>query len=164
MGGSIKRLLSMLLSAVSGGQRDKGKRMQRRRQQQQQLQITVELRVRMDCERCERQVRRALAGMRGVQHVEVSRRQQKVTVTGSVDPHEVLRRVQSTGKKAELWPQYPTYGSAAAAAAAVVHCGLGPPHDRWAPACHPRNMDAAMGAEHIANLFSDDNPNACSLM
>lgn len=65
MGGSIKRLLSMLLSAVSGGQRDKGKRMQRRRQQQQQLQITVELRVRMDCERCERQVRRALAGMRG---------------------------------------------------------------------------------------------------
>ncbi|KAF0933039.1 hypothetical protein E2562_013793 [Oryza meyeriana var. granulata] len=154
MGSGIKRVLSMLLGAVSGGQRDKRKRMQRRRQ----LQTTVELRVRMDCERCERQVRRALGGMRGVQHVEVSRRQQKVTVTGSVDPHEVLRRVQSTGKKAELWPQYPTYGSAAATA--VVHCGLGPPHDRWAPVCHPRNMDA----EHIANLFSDDNPNACALM
>uniref|UniRef100_A0A0D9VL42 HMA domain-containing protein n=1 Tax=Leersia perrieri TaxID=77586 RepID=A0A0D9VL42_9ORYZ len=160
MGGGIKRVLSMLLGAVSGGQRDKRKRMQRRRQQQQ---ITVELRVRMDCERCEREVRRALAGMRGGQHVEVSRRQQKVTVTGSVDPHEVLRRVQSTGKKAELWPQCPSYSSAAAAAA-MVHCGIGPPHDRWAPACHPRNMDAAVGAEHIANMFSDDNPNACSLM
>ncbi|XP_006647900.3 heavy metal-associated isoprenylated plant protein 20-like [Oryza brachyantha] len=160
MGGGIKRLVSMLLGAVSGGQRDKSERMQRRRQ----LLVTVELRVRMDCERCERQVRRALAGMRGVQHVEVSRRQQKVTATGSLDPHEVLRRIQSTGKKAELWPQYPGYGGGAAAAAAVVHCGLGPPHDRWAPACHPRNMDAAMGAEHIANLFSDDNPNACSLM
>ncbi|KAL5208174.1 hypothetical protein ABZP36_032609 [Zizania latifolia] len=159
MGGSIKRLLSLLLGAVSGGQRDKRRRMQRRHQQQ----VTVELRVRMDCDRCEREVRRALAGMRGVKHVEVSRRQQKMTVTGSVDPHKVLRRVQSTGKKAELWPQYPSYGNCAAtatAAAAVVHCGLGPPHERWAPACHPRSVDA----EHITNLFSDDNPNACSLM
>ncbi|KAG8059418.1 hypothetical protein GUJ93_ZPchr0002g25314 [Zizania palustris] len=163
MGGSIKRLISLLLGAVSGGQRDK-----RRRRMQR---LTVELRVRMDCDRCEREVRRALAGMRGVQHVEVSRRQEKVTVTGSMDPHKVLRRVQSTGKKAELWPQpqwqYPSYGSSSAAtatatAAAVVHCsGLGPPHERWAPAFHPtRSVDA----EHIANLFSDDNPNACSLM
>ncbi|KAL5212101.1 hypothetical protein ABZP36_022948 [Zizania latifolia] len=29
--------------------------------------------------------------------------------------------------------KYLSYGSIAAAAAAVVHCGLGPPHDRWAP-------------------------------
>ncbi|XP_062220970.1 heavy metal-associated isoprenylated plant protein 23-like [Phragmites australis] len=96
----MRQLLS-LLGAISFGSREK-KMMQRRRV------LTVELRVRMDCERCEREVKKALSGMRGVQCVEVNRLPQKVTVTGSMDPHTVLRRAQSTGKKAEPWPQQNT--------------------------------------------------------
>lgn len=46
-----------MLGAVGGGQR--GAKKERTQPQ------TVELRVRMDCERCERQVKKALAGMRG---------------------------------------------------------------------------------------------------
>jgi hypothetical protein len=56
MGGTLKQLVLGLLGAASGGH--SGKRKERR-------QTVVELRVRMDCERCERQVRKALAAMRG---------------------------------------------------------------------------------------------------
>ncbi|PNT69627.1 heavy metal-associated isoprenylated plant protein 23 [Brachypodium distachyon] len=175
MGGSVKRLVLGLLGAVGGGGGHGGKKRTRRRHQhQQQLQlqlqlqtVVVELRVRMDCERCERQVKKALAGITGVEHVEVSRRQQRVTVTGNVDPHKVLRQAQLTGKKAELWrtqnnPAYSStadmalYGMGAAAQA----------HERWAAAVpYQRNPDATtLSAEHITDLFSDDNPNACFIM
>uniref|UniRef100_A0A0A9HD74 HMA domain-containing protein n=1 Tax=Arundo donax TaxID=35708 RepID=A0A0A9HD74_ARUDO len=157
MGGAMKQLRS-LLGAINGGHREKKEKMMQRRQVR-----TVELRVRMDCERCEREIKKVLSGMRGVQHVEVNRLQQKVTVTGEVDPHAVLRRAQSTGKKAEPWPQNPP--------AAVAFYGIGAvqlqAHDsRWVPAAasFPRSLEAAIGAEHITNLFSDDNPNACSIM
>ncbi|CAD6249474.1 unnamed protein product [Miscanthus lutarioriparius] len=135
---------------------------------------TVELRVRMDCERCEREVKKALSGMRGVQHVEVNRLQQKVAVTGEVDPVAVLRRAQSTGKKAEPWPgPQNTAGYYTPAAAALYGIGaaqLQAYDRRWAnPAgyYYPYQvpvMEAAIGAEQITSLFSDDNPNACSVM
>ncbi|CAN6246073.1 unnamed protein product [Urochloa humidicola] len=172
MGGAMRQLLG-LLGAINGRPRERKKKMVQRRC----LVQAVELRVRMDCERCEREVKKALSGMRGVQHVEVNRPQQKVTVTGEVDPLAVLRRAQSTGKKAEPWPQNPAggyyYGPAAAVAlydgrwAAQLQA-----HDggRWAsPVSYhqlpARSVEAAaIGAEQITNLFSDDNPNACSLM
>lgn len=122
----------------------------------------------------------------GVEHVEVNRPQQKVTVTGEVDPVAVLRRAQSTWKKAEPWPGHgqDTGGYYATPAAAALY-GVGAAqlqaHDgRWAdPAayyycCYPyppypapglRSAEAAVvGAEQISSLFSDDNPNACSVM
>ncbi|TVU28531.1 hypothetical protein EJB05_20052 [Eragrostis curvula] len=165
------RQLCGFLGGNNGGHREKEKMVQRSQV------LTVELRVRMDCHRCEREVKKALSGMRarltpklpaGVHHVEVNRLLQKVTVTGEVDPHAVLRRAQSTGKKAEPWPlQSPVVY----APAAVAFCGIGAAqlqaHDgRWAPACYPRNVEAAatIGAEQITNMFSDDNPNACSVM
>ncbi|KAM0927122.1 hypothetical protein ACQ4PT_003218 [Festuca glaucescens] len=160
MGGTLKQLVLGLLGAASGGHR--GKEKEERRQQQ-----TVDLRVRMDCERCERQVRKALAGMRGVEHVEVNRRQQRVTVTGSVDPHKVLRRARATDKKAELWPQQnPCYNNGAAVIANYGAIGAAQGHERWAPpVVYPRHPEAmGAGAEHITDLFSDDNPNACTVM
>jgi hypothetical protein len=103
-----------------------------------------------------------------VEHVEVNRRQQRVTVTGSVDPHNVLRRARSTGKKAELWPQQqnPCYNGAAFMAHYGA-TGAAQAHNRWAPPVYPRHPDAmgaGAGAEHITDLFSDENPNACSVM
>ncbi|XP_066319564.1 heavy metal-associated isoprenylated plant protein 20-like isoform X1 [Miscanthus floridulus] len=175
MGGAMRQLLS-LLGAINGRPREKKKKMTLRRR----LVQTVELRVRMDCERCEREVKKALSGMRaaactaGVQHVEVNRLQQKVAVTGEVDPVAVLRRAQSTGKKAEPWPgPQNTAGYYTPAAAALYGIGAAQlqAHDgRWAnPAgyYYPYQvpvMEAAIGAEQITILFSDDNPNACSVM
>lgn len=58
----MRQLLSFL-GAINGRPREKKKKtttLRRRR-----LVQTVELRVRMDCERCEREVKKALSGMTG---------------------------------------------------------------------------------------------------
>jgi hypothetical protein len=63
MGGAMRQLLSFLgVGEINGRPREeKKKKMTLRRL----LVQTVELRVRMDCERCEREVKKALSGMRG---------------------------------------------------------------------------------------------------
>ncbi|KAK6792013.1 hypothetical protein RDI58_011094 [Solanum bulbocastanum] len=68
---------------------------------------TVELKVRMDCEGCEMKIKNTLSSMSGVKSVEINRKQQKVTVTGYVEPNKVLKKAKSTGKKAEIWPYVP---------------------------------------------------------
>ncbi|WVZ57481.1 hypothetical protein U9M48_007861 [Paspalum notatum var. saurae] len=65
---------------------------------------TVELKVRMCCEGCERTVRQALQNLRGVDSVEVNVAMEKVRVTGYVDRARVLQEVRRSGKKAEFWP------------------------------------------------------------
>ncbi|KAF4373839.1 hypothetical protein F8388_007745, partial [Cannabis sativa] len=68
----------------------------------------VEIKVKMDCEGCERRVKKSVQGMKGVTEVEVDPKQSKLTVIGYVDPDKVLTRVRHrTGKKAELWPYVP---------------------------------------------------------
>ncbi|KAK7842615.1 heavy metal-associated isoprenylated plant protein 21 [Quercus suber] len=41
--------------------------------------------------------------------LQVNRKQQRVTVSGYVEPNKVLKRVKSTGKRAELWPYVPQH-------------------------------------------------------
>ncbi|XP_062192219.1 heavy metal-associated isoprenylated plant protein 23-like [Phragmites australis] len=120
---------------------------------------TVELKVRMDCDGCELKVRNTLATMKGVESVDINRKQQKVTVQGFVEPQRVLRRAQSTGKRTELWPYVP-----------YTNPYVAPPsYDKRAPPGHVRRVDSLIAPaggqeESLATLFSDDNPNACSLM
>ncbi|XP_034674062.1 heavy metal-associated isoprenylated plant protein 21 [Vitis riparia] len=122
---------------------------------------TVEIKVKMDCDGCERRVKNAVTSMRGVKSVEVIRKQSRVTVTGYVDANKVLKRVKSTGKRAEFWPYIPynlvSYPYATQA------------YDKRAPAGYVRNVVQAVGVpndpeDRITSLFSDDNPNACSIM
>ncbi|XXG75061.1 hypothetical protein AAC387_Pa07g3647 [Persea americana] len=127
---------------------------------------TVEIRVRMDCEGCERKVKKAVEGMKDVVKVEVDRKQWKLTVVGYMDPNKVLKRVRwRTGKKAELWPYIP-YNT-------VAHPYAPGAYDKKAPPGYVRNvMDpgaasivrASSTEERYTNAFSDDNPNACSVM
>lgn len=130
----------------------------RRRKQLQ----TVELKVRMDCEGCERKVRNSVSSMKGVKSVEVNRKLQKVTVTGFVDSNKVLKRVKATGKRAEIWPYVP-YNL-------VYHPYAPQTYDKKAPAGYVRNVDYSFPSavsrpdEMYTTLFSDDNPNACSIM
>ncbi|CAL9106928.1 heavy metal-associated isoprenylated plant protein 23-like [Musa acuminata AAA Group] len=134
----------------------------RRHKKRKQFQ-TVELKVRMDCEGCELKVRNVLSTMRGVQSVDINRKQYKVTVTGYVEPHKVIKRVQSTGKKAELWPYVPY--------SLVAHPYVAPTYDKKAPPGYVRNMEVIAVSsqvvrpeDQLTSLFSDDNPNACSIM
>ncbi|KAF0914626.1 hypothetical protein E2562_030691 [Oryza meyeriana var. granulata] len=127
----------------------------------------VEVKVRMDCEGCERKVRKALEDMKGVSSVEVDVKQNKVTVTGYVEQEEVVERLRRrAGKKAEPWPYVP-YD-------VVPHPYAPGAYDKKAPPGYVRNAladpDAAPLArateeeEKLASAFSDENPNACSLM
>lgn len=97
----------------------------------------------------------------GVRSVEVSRKQHRVTVTGFVDAKQVLKRVKNTGKRAEFWPYIP-YNL-------VQYPYVSQAYDKKAPSGYVRNVAQAVPMpnatdEGITHLFSDDNPNACSIM
>ncbi|KAK7358939.1 hypothetical protein VNO77_00880 [Canavalia gladiata] len=124
---------------------------------------TVELKVRMDCDGCELKVKKALSSLAGVKSVEINRKQQKVTVTGYVEPNKVLKKAKSTGKKAEIWPYVP-YNL-------VAHPYAAPAYDKKAPPGYVRRVDLAANTATVTRyedpyitMFSDDNPNACSIM
>ena len=129
---------------------------------------TVEMKVRIDCEGCERKIRRAFDGMEGVTGVEVVPKQKKVTVTGYVDPAKVMRRLaRKTGKLVEPWPYVP-YD-------VVPHPYAPGAYDKKAPPGYVRNVVADPNAAPLArasstelkytSAFSDENPNAaCTVM
>ncbi|OWM64403.1 heavy metal-associated isoprenylated plant protein 21 isoform X1 [Punica granatum] len=124
---------------------------------------TVEIKVKMDCDGCERRVKSAVNSMRGVRSVEVNRKQSRVIVSGYVDPHKVLKKVKSTGKRAEFWPYIPQH--------LVYYPHASQAYDKKAPAGYVRNVVQAFPAgnsdapeERMISLFSDDNVNACSVM
>ncbi|ERN06951.1 heavy metal-associated isoprenylated plant protein 22 [Amborella trichopoda] len=123
---------------------------------------TVEIKVKMDCEGCEKKVKDAVSSMKGVRKVEVNRKQHKVTVSGYVEANKVLKKVQSTGKKkAEFWPYVP-YN--------LVYYPYAPQsYDKKAPAGHVKKLDYGLPSptttqERYTSLFSDDNPHACTIM
>ncbi|KAL1810060.1 heavy metal-associated isoprenylated plant protein 21 [Daucus carota subsp. sativus] len=122
---------------------------------------TVEIKVKMDCDGCERRVKNAVKTMKGVKNLDVNRKQSRVTVSGYVDPNKVLKRVKSTGKRAEFWPYIP-YNL-------VSYPYVAGAYDKRAPAGFVRNVTQAVPPsnatdEKITHMFSDDNPNACSIM
>lgn len=95
--------------------------------------------------------------------MEVNRKQHRVTVSGYVEPNKVLKRVKSTGKRAEFWPYIPQH--------LVYYPYASGAYDKRAPSGYVRNVvQAALPAsnaapeENIVSLFSDDNVNACSIM
>ncbi|XP_031109564.1 heavy metal-associated isoprenylated plant protein 21-like [Ipomoea triloba] len=122
---------------------------------------TVEIKVKMDCDGCERKVRNAIKHIKGVKNIEVNRKQSKVTVRGFVEPNKVLRRVKETGKRAEFWPYIP-YN-------VVYYPYATQAYDKRAPAGYVKNVPQAIAPpnateEKLAFMFSEDNPNACSIM
>ncbi|XP_050241722.1 heavy metal-associated isoprenylated plant protein 26-like [Quercus robur] len=128
---------------------------------------TVEIKVKIDCEGCERRVKKSVEGMKGVTQVEVERKMNKLTVIGYVDPKKVLERVRHrTGKKAELWPYVP-YD-------VVPHPYAPGAYDRKAPPGYVRNVLDDPVSSSLARAsslevkyttaFSDENPDACVVM
>ncbi|KAK3183269.1 hypothetical protein Dsin_030555 [Dipteronia sinensis] len=66
----------------------------------------VEMRVHMDCAGCESMIKKALQKLDGVDDIDIDINNQKVTVMGWADQKKVLKTVRKTGRRAELWP-YP---------------------------------------------------------
>ncbi|KAF3324673.1 Copper transport protein ATX1 [Carex littledalei] len=66
---------------------------------------TMALKVSIHCEGCKRKVKKVLHSIEGVYHTAIDIRQQKVIVIGNVDPNSLVRKLNKTGKHAELWPE-----------------------------------------------------------
>ncbi|CAA2934655.1 heavy metal-associated isoprenylated plant protein 21-like [Olea europaea var. sylvestris] len=116
---------------------------------------TVEIRVKMDCDGCERRVGNAVSSIKGVKSVDINRKQSRV------EPNKVLDKVKSTGKKAEFWP-YVQYNLACYPYAPGAY-------DKKAPSGYVRNVAQAFPSpsapvEKYTTIFSDENVNACSVM
>uniref|UniRef100_A0A803M293 HMA domain-containing protein n=1 Tax=Chenopodium quinoa TaxID=63459 RepID=A0A803M293_CHEQI len=117
---------------------------------------TVNLKVtRIDCEGCAMKMKKALSG---VKSVDVDMKQQKVTVTGFVEAKKVLKAAKSTKKKIELWPYVP-YNM-------VPHPYIAGAYDKKAPANFVRKVEDSMTPleEQYTTMFSDENPDACTIM
>ncbi|XP_010516293.1 PREDICTED: heavy metal-associated isoprenylated plant protein 20-like [Camelina sativa] len=146
----------------------------------------VELLVDMDCQGCERKVRRAISKLDGVDTVEIDVDRQKVTVTGYVDREDVLKMVKRTGRTAEFWPfpyngyygDYYTYPSQHLEQSdqkiyhqpenTISYSGKYDYYDN-SPSIngyYPRPSQKAQPTidENALHLFSDDNVQACIVM
>lgn len=94
--------------------------------------------------------------------MDVDLKQQKATVTGYVEPKKVLQAAKSTKKKVELWPYVPY--------TLVANPYVSQAYDKKAPANLVRAVPAAATVsettldDNYTTMFSDENPNACSIM
>lgn len=130
---------------------------------------TVELKVRMCCAGCERVVRHAVTRLRGVDSVEVEVEMEKVTVTGYVDRHRVLKEVRRAGKKAEFWPnpdqplRFTTakdyFRDEESFRQSYNYYRHGYNGDK-----HGHLPEPQRGSDPVSNMFNDDDVNACSIM
>eukprot|EP00253_Pinus_taeda_P022778 PITA_22778 len=135
-----------------------------RRRHVKQLQLqTVMLKVRnIDCGGCEKRVKRSVSSMKGVQSVDLNRKEQKLTVTGYVGVSKVLRRVKRTGKPTEIWPYVP--------AEMAYHPYVAGTYDKKAPPGYVRKVDPSFlmnpnrTDEQYTDMFSEDNTNSCTIM
>ncbi|KAI3854851.1 hypothetical protein MKX03_004152 [Papaver bracteatum] len=154
----------------------------------------VELRVHMDCAGCESKIRKALQKLEGIDDIDVDMSMQKVTVTGYADQKRVLKTVRKTGRRAELWPPYdPEYDSYSnvhnhhyynqsqnpvptthhyQSSGQHHHGSLSSynyqkhGYDSYADHGYYHNRPAHSNVidDRTGSMFSDENPNACSIM
>lgn len=135
---------------------------------------TVELKVRMCCDGCERAVMQSLVNLRGVDSVEVDAGTGKVRVTGYVERGKVLREVRRrSGKKAEFWPSGGTPLRFASPGGCFGGGGGEPYRDTYSyhrrgygdgGDRHGRTRRPARGGDAVSNMFNDDDVNACAIM
>ncbi|KAK1316781.1 hypothetical protein QJS10_CPA05g00452 [Acorus calamus] len=63
--------------------------------------------VPIHCEGCKRKVKKILHSIDGVYTTAIDSQLQKVTVTGNVDADTLMKKLNKSGKHAELWPEPP---------------------------------------------------------
>ncbi|XP_076898742.1 heavy metal-associated isoprenylated plant protein 26-like [Bidens hawaiensis] len=158
----IADCLSDLYESCHQGHSSRKKKIKKRNLQ------TLEIKVKMDCEGCERRVRKSVEGMKGVTSVEVDPKKSKLTVVGYVEPNKVLHRVRHhTGKKAEMWPYVP-YDVVDRPYVPGVYDKKAPPgYVRNVEAVDPQTVSLARASSteiRYMTAFSDENPTACTVM
>ncbi|KAK9284477.1 hypothetical protein L1049_023650 [Liquidambar formosana] len=141
------------------------------------------MQVHMDCAGCESKIKKALQKLKGVDNIDIDMGMQKVTVTGWADQKKVLKTVRKTGRRAELWPfpYNPEYNNFTNHYYNQHQCGgLPVTHYPSRPSSsynyykhgyeshdhgyYHRPAHSTIFGEQTGAAFSDENPNACSVM
>ncbi|GAV90942.1 HMA domain-containing protein [Cephalotus follicularis] len=65
------------------------------------VQRTV-LKVEISCEKCKKQLLKAVSALQGVDKIEIDAAKGTLTVTGDADPYEIIVRARKVGKFAEV--------------------------------------------------------------
>ncbi|KAF8369464.1 hypothetical protein HHK36_018456 [Tetracentron sinense] len=114
--------------------------------------VVVEFKVSMHCKACERTVAKTLSKFKGVEKFTTDMTRHKVIVTGHINPEKVLKKLKKkTGKKIEI-----VVGKDALK------------HDSNEADSSKQGLNPLMfddwGNSVVFTMFSDENPNACSIM
>ncbi|XP_021848561.2 heavy metal-associated isoprenylated plant protein 23-like [Spinacia oleracea] len=108
----------------------------------------------------------ALSSLSGVKKMEINRKQQKVTVSGYAEANKVLKKAKSTGKKAEIWPYVPYNLVSQPYALASYNKDAPPGYVRMVDFVETPKIGTVSRYDQdpLISMFSDDNPNAWSIM
>ncbi|XP_037446670.1 heavy metal-associated isoprenylated plant protein 45-like [Triticum dicoccoides] len=120
--------------------------------------------VHMDCEGCEKRIRKAMSRLEGVSTVEIDMDMQKVTVTGYVERRRVLRA-------AEFWPSPYDAGYYPFAIRYLEDDTYLPTHryhlhgyNDPVVGYYPGHAFTHILDDRALALFNDDNVHACTVM
>ncbi|TQD75149.1 hypothetical protein C1H46_039308 [Malus baccata] len=115
--------------------------------------VSVQFKVSMHCNACERTVVKTLRKLKGVEKFTTEMKKHKVVVTGKIDPQKVLKKLRKkTGKKVEIVVDKEEKPKDASGEGNLTK-----------PNVYPPFFDCCKESE-ILFMFSDENPNACCIM
>ncbi|GKU85579.1 hypothetical protein SLEP1_g234 [Rubroshorea leprosula] len=124
--------------------------------------VVAEFNVSMHCNACERTVANVISKLKGVEKFTTDMNRQKVVVTGKIDPKEVQKKLkEKTRKKVEM-----VVDNEKGEKAKEVKKGgdVAAEEVPKAPVMTPLLLGYGEDSDAAFWIFSDENPNACSIM
>ncbi|KAL3727466.1 hypothetical protein ACJRO7_032228 [Eucalyptus globulus] len=128
--------------------------------------VVVEFRVSMHCNACERTVARTISKIKGIEKFSTDMNQHKVVVTGRIDPKKVLKKLKKkTGKKVEILENKEDLANEDGANDEEGEGGSKTMvAEEQNAVIHPSMLGYCCVEDEVLMMFSDENPNACSVM
>ncbi|KAF5465562.1 hypothetical protein F2P56_015554 [Juglans regia] len=125
--------------------------------------VHAEFKVSMHCNACERTVAKAISKCKGVEKFTTDMNNHKVVATGKFDPQKVLKKLKKkTGKRAEI------VVNKAPASSTTTNQSNGPELSVQPKVLAPDDPLLIMfdycKENELLMMFSDENPNACTIM
>nr|XP_011459271.1 PREDICTED: heavy metal-associated isoprenylated plant protein 26-like [Fragaria vesca subsp. vesca] len=117
--------------------------------------VVAEFKVSMHCNACERIVAKTLLKIKGVEKFGTDMNNHKVVVTGKIDPEKILKKLRKkTGKRVEIIDDKEEEQNAESDEGNLSRPLI----------VHPLMFDCCKESDQLLLMFSDENPNACSIM
>ncbi|EEF45458.1 heavy metal-associated isoprenylated plant protein 19 [Ricinus communis] len=117
----------------------------------------IELKVSMYCNACERSVAKAISKFKGVETFTTDMNRHRVVVTGHINPHKLLKKLKKkTRKRVEIIGKNNEEEETQTDNHNIAVAPPPPPPQQF--------FFDFICKEEVFMMFSDENPNACSIM